>query len=224
MDHAEAVQAKAAERYLLNELTGPERDAFEEHYFCCSECAEDIKAGAGLLDNAREVVREEVRQSAAVRAGWLNWLRPAYALAAIAILAAVTGYQNLVTIPRLRDNAPTPQALTSYSFITQGARSEGRAEIAADPRSPLGLYFDIPAHGQFASYVCQVQTESGQTVFSVPISGESARDTVQLLVPASTFRAGRYVLVVRGQGQPAGREPAAGEVARFPFLFRSCSK
>lgn len=224
MDHAEAVQAKAAERYLLNELTGAERDAFEEHYFCCSECAQDLKAGAGLLDNAREVLREEVRESApAVRGGWFSWLRPAYALAAVTILAAVAGYQNLVTIPRLRGNALAPQALESYSFITQGARSEGRAEIGADPRSPLGLYFDIPTHGQFESYVCQVQTDSGHPVFSVQIPAERARDNVQLLVPGSTFRPGRYVLVIRGQG-PVGSEPAAGEVARFPFLFRSCSK
>ena len=35
MDHSEAVQLMATERYLLGELSPDQREAFEEHFFEC---------------------------------------------------------------------------------------------------------------------------------------------------------------------------------------------
>ena len=49
MDHGEALQMMAAERYLLDELTPEERDAFELHMFGCHECALDLRAGAAFM-------------------------------------------------------------------------------------------------------------------------------------------------------------------------------
>ena len=39
MEHEQATATLAAERYILNELTAAEREAFEEHYFVCERCA-----------------------------------------------------------------------------------------------------------------------------------------------------------------------------------------
>src|SRR5437879_3244589 len=60
MDHETAVRIGASERCLLGELTGDDRDGFEEHFFMCPECAEDGRAltvfrgsaRGGLLDKA----------------------------------------------------------------------------------------------------------------------------------------------------------------------------
>ena len=38
-----ATATLAAERYILNELTAAEREAFEEHYFVCERCAQEVK-------------------------------------------------------------------------------------------------------------------------------------------------------------------------------------
>ena len=57
MDHNEALQLQAAEKYVLGELPPPLRDEFEEHFFGCQECALDVKAAAGFVDNARHVWR-----------------------------------------------------------------------------------------------------------------------------------------------------------------------
>jgi len=57
MDHNEAIQLQAAEKYVLGELSPPLRDEFEEHFFDCQECALDVKAAAGFVDNARHVWR-----------------------------------------------------------------------------------------------------------------------------------------------------------------------
>jgi len=56
MDHSEALRQQAAEKYVLGELPKPLRDEFEQHFFDCQECALDVKAAAGFVDNARAVL------------------------------------------------------------------------------------------------------------------------------------------------------------------------
>lgn len=57
MDHLEAVRLRAAERYVLKQLTAAEADAFEEHFFSCPECAEEVRWIAMFEDNARKAVK-----------------------------------------------------------------------------------------------------------------------------------------------------------------------
>jgi Putative zinc-finger len=57
MDHIEALRLQAAEKYVLGDLPQLLRDEFEEHFFECQECALDVKAAAGFVDNARVVCR-----------------------------------------------------------------------------------------------------------------------------------------------------------------------
>ena len=42
MNHEEAMKAQTTERYLLGDLPENERDAFEEHYFECAICADEV--------------------------------------------------------------------------------------------------------------------------------------------------------------------------------------
>ena len=49
MDHEVASTTHAVERYLLGEMPSPERDAFEEHYFACTECAEGVRSGSVMV-------------------------------------------------------------------------------------------------------------------------------------------------------------------------------
>jgi anti-sigma factor RsiW len=57
MDHNEALRLRAVEKYVLGELPPSLRDQFEEHFFECQECAQDVKAAAEFVDNARAVWR-----------------------------------------------------------------------------------------------------------------------------------------------------------------------
>lgn len=59
MEHKEAIRIHAVDRYLLGELTAVEREEFEEHFFSCGECSEDLHMGAILVDNSRAVLGEE---------------------------------------------------------------------------------------------------------------------------------------------------------------------
>ena len=58
MGHDEAVRKRVAEKYVLGELSPALREEYEEHFFDCQECALDVKAAAGFVDNAREILRQ----------------------------------------------------------------------------------------------------------------------------------------------------------------------
>lgn len=224
MDHTEAMISQAVEKYFLGELKGAERDAFEEHFFDCAECAADVKTTAVLVDNVREVLRNvatDARKAPAREtrtSGFLTWWKPAYSFAAIAILVAAVGYQNFVTIPRLREGTTTvAQALPSYSFVTAGSRGANAMEIAVPAHSPFGIYVDIPGDPAFTSYSADVVNQSGATRFSIPVSAEQTRDTVQLLIPG-VLEPGQYDLVIRGH---KSGDPVAQEIIRHPFILRT---
>ena len=142
MDHSEAVQLRATEKYLLGDLPTDQREAFEDHFFACTECAQDVKTAAVFIDNARAALREApvpARQFQPARQkSWWGWLQPAWGLAAAAAILAVVGYQNLVTIPHLKTEmaaATTPQALTSFNLTTAGSRGAMRCWRFSHPRT-----------------------------------------------------------------------------------------
>ena len=236
MDHSEAVQLRATEKYLLGDLPTDQREAFEEHFFECTECAQDVKAAAVLIDNARAVLREAPVPARhfepARQKSWLGWFQPAWGLAAAAAILAVVGYQNLVTIPHLKTEmaaATTPQALTSFNLTTAGSRGAMESQPMVPAGKPFSFYIDIPASDSFAYYSAAVETDSGGRKFAVPVSREQAKDPVQILLPANTLTPGNYVLVVRGVGQatssasethvgqPTSAANVGTEIARYSF-------
>jgi len=100
MDHAEAARKLAVEQYLLGELSGPEREEFEEHFFDCPECVEALEMGAGFMQNARAVFQEDRALRPGPRRSRWNWtfwtgwrLAPAAAMAGWALACVLAGYQ-----------------------------------------------------------------------------------------------------------------------------------
>ena len=51
MDHETAVQLQAAERYVLEEFSPKERADFEEHFFGCPGCADEVRSATILAAN-----------------------------------------------------------------------------------------------------------------------------------------------------------------------------
>jgi hypothetical protein len=228
MDHSEAVQLKTAERYILGELTPSQRDAFEEHFFGCIECADDVKFAAMFADNAREALRTVPAPEivAAPRPspakGWFGWLRPGYAMGLVALLVATVGYQNLVTIPQMKHEvaANSPQTLPTFSLTTSGTRgSADLTEIAVRRSSPFGIYVDIPNSDKFASYSCEVRTRAGSRKLNINVSAAQAKDAVQLFIPGGTLDAGQYDVIVLGNRSASGT-PGSEEVVRHGFTVK----
>src|SRR5260370_17013319 len=92
MDHETAVQLQAAERYVLEEFSPKERADFEEHFFGCPGCADEVRSATILAANTKVVLNEtraeeeHARKSAAERAGRWSGLRLFWPLTASAAL------------------------------------------------------------------------------------------------------------------------------------------
>ena len=227
MNHDEAIRLKAAEKYLLGELSAELRDQYEDHYFGCAECAQDVRTGAVFIDNARDVlVPPSVselgakHQSASSGGWWATMLRPAFAVPALALLLLVAGYQNAVTIPHLRtalSQSDVAQTLPSFSLISGNSRGGAPLAISIPAGKPFSLFVDIPPRGSYASYVCEFQTESGTPELSLNVSADEAKRTVQLLIPAGRLTSGKHELVVRGLDSHGKPDADKIGVADYPF-------
>jgi hypothetical protein len=214
MDHNEAVRLQAAEKYVLGKLPKEQHAAYEEHYFECPACAEEIKATVAFMESAKQVVREEVAEPVGAErlapavpktGGWFDWLRPAFAVPVLAALALFIGYQNGVTIPRLKSSSSSQmgQAISSAFPLrgsVRGGSEDGDTGNKVRVRSgeSFTLNFDFTPTGTFSEYGWQLRDQSGRVVKSGNISGEKKYQRVSLNMAGGVESVGKYNLVFFG--------------------------
>ncbi len=203
MDHTVVVRQKMTERYLLDELDPELRDEFEEHYFDCPECAQDIRTGAEFVAHTKTVLADS-SEPATVRAipdrrpvGWFAWLRPAFAAPALAVLLAVVGYQNLVTYPRVQSQLNQPQVLPSAS-VNFGTWGAGGPATTVPEGKGLLLFVRIPPDGAYARYTANLYNPAGKMEGSFTIVPAAGQDQWSVTVPGIHREAGTYTMTVHG--------------------------
>ena len=90
MKHNRAVEDLAFESYLLGDMTFGERKAFEQHYFECAVCAEDLREASQFLEDAKRVLTGEREATRIQEVGsrcwiWSSSLQPQFATALVAV-------------------------------------------------------------------------------------------------------------------------------------------
>lgn len=208
MDHSEAVGLMATERYLLGELSSEIREAFEEHFFECQECAVDVRTGAALIDEAkRQMAASSIPSSAAARGespsmrrDRFSWWKPAFALPAFAVLLLIVGYQNIATIPSLRSATLQPR-LAPWTMLHVGTRDGAALPVLASQKSGAVLLVDVPATTTYSSFAFALQDPHGKQFWTETIPAASAQDgqqTLSLLIPGRGLQPGLYTLTISG--------------------------
>jgi hypothetical protein len=194
---------------LLDELDPELRDQFEEHLFDCQDCALDVRAAAMFVEQSKVILAEPATHSvvkdsakASARRGWLAWLRPAFAVPALAALLVVIGYQNLVTYPKLTAAANQPQ-VGPWASVNVSTRGASETIIKTHAGEGFGLIVNLPPEDGFASYVAEMYNPAGKLEWSGPISKAPAEDGRQIYIPGHSRLPGTYTLVVLGV-TPAG--------------------
>jgi hypothetical protein len=199
MTHQHAVETLAAERYLLDEMAELERFAFEEHYFSCAACAEDLRLSALMRDGAKAGLVEAPAartsapsRSVASHAGWraiLPW-------AAAASVAIAAGYQSLVTLPALRRQQSEPQVLAP---ITLRPASRGNEPTVALGLGGIATFaIDLNRPESVTSLTYELNSADGKTIASGRAPAPAIGAPLLLMIPASTLGAGgQYTLAVR---------------------------
>jgi Putative zinc-finger len=222
MDHYQATQLTAVEKYLLDELTPGERDDFEEHFFDCQECAIDLRSTAAFMAAAKkEFQANPVPKPGGATKGrtFFAALWPAALVwSALAASLLVVAYQNLVVFPRFATEIAglkAPEVLPSISLV--GGNSRGGQIPAAEVGAarPFLLQLDIPTQDRFSSYTCLLYSPSGSLAWRVEVSAEAAKDTVSIRVPSAVGPPGVYTLAV--QGNSAG---TSADLARYRFALK----
>src|SRR5262245_50353928 len=134
LDHLKATKRNVADRYVLGELSQAQREEFEEHYFECVDCAEDVRAFLAISSNSRSVLVDvpDCDEPAVVRRGtrmgWFqtlrSWRPPAvYAMApALAMLAltVMTTYQSFTLRSQL-----VAQSIPQFALRPDARGDEG---------------------------------------------------------------------------------------------------
>jgi anti-sigma factor RsiW len=203
MDHLQAVNTLAAERYLLDEMADAERHEFEGHFFSCTDCAEDLRAGAVMVDGARSGLIGSV-PAAAAPARWppqhianRRW-RPSIILpwAAAASFALATGYLSW-QIPRPGPIVLTPATLRPATRGQEAAVSPGAGGIVT-------LAVDLSGAAFTGTLRYELLRDGGSLLASGDAAVPPAEAPLLLSIPSTLVGPdGRYILRVHGSG-PGG--------------------
>ncbi len=215
MDHQQALDTKASERYLLGEMSEPERFAFEAHYFACQECGEDVRAGAAMARGIKAVCAGDAAAETAAavpgrdepRRGWFGWLSPAALVpTAVALgLAFVTGYQALIVVPSLRH--ATSSVAASAIVLRAAARGE-EPVVAVDRTSSVSvLAMDVNLVEPGAGLSWELTPADGSNRIAGVAQAPPPGAQLLLVVHNRDFRqAGRWTVVLRAaHGAEVGR-------------------
>lgn len=228
MNHNEAVEQMAVERYLLGELDSDAREDFEEHMFGCPECALDARVATVFIEEAKAQLGEvapsqpELKgagQKEKGRTHWFSWLRPAFAIPVFAALLLTIGYQNLITFPALRQAAGEP-AVIPVAPLSGVTRGDMRTIVVADRAHGIAVPVDIPldpAIGSFSSYSFELYNPQGRLAWSgsIPAPAQRSAGDLQLsiVMPGKMLKDGTYSVSISGTGAHGESTP----IERYVF-------
>jgi anti-sigma factor RsiW len=212
MNHREAVETLALERYLLGEMADQERDAFEEHFFSCAECAEDARAGDAMRDAVAAGMATTAATKVSPAGRLLTMPAPRRRLASVVVpwaaaasLALVAGYQAFIAVPALKRNARP----TVLAPVTLRPASRGQETVVVSSTGALiTLAVDLGGGVTNGSIDYEIRQADGKSIASDRVPAPTDGSPLLLLVPAELLQPGQhYVLVVKNSGND-GLTPA----------------
>jgi anti-sigma factor RsiW len=208
MDHSQALSTLATERYLLGEMTEQERDAFEEHYFDCGECAEDVRAGALMTDGARagligpaKVVQlgpRPIPRRVVRLGGALPW-------AVAATLAVVVGYQSLARGPAVSVGT----GAVALQPVTLRPASRGdEAVVTLVQGAGVTLAVDLGGVDVSRTSTFALQKADGTTVAAGTFPPPAPGSPLLLFLPANLLTPSAHYVLQVGDSQGQGSTSA----------------
>jgi hypothetical protein len=219
MDHKTAIKTQASEKYVLGQLTGAERDDFEEHMADCTFCLDEIATIDMFAANARAVFGDQAARTRTdeKKTGWLDWLRSrpiptlAFSGGLNLALAGLLGYSVIRVVPQLE----TQLARYETPAVTEGFRLQGTTRGAAQTfvvkASPYAiLRFDNPQKYTRYSYVL----EGVDIRRSGDLQGAPLADTMQVVVPVAGLQPGDYRVTLSGSDGSTSDGSGSVELAR----------
>ena len=215
MEHTDAVKLQAVEKYILGELPPTLRDEFEAHFFDCAECSQNLRAGVAFGATTKQYFGKQPDPDV-MPLPWFSWLKPVIAVPAFAALLFVIGYQNLVSIPHLKQVGPGVATVNQwFSLRATNVRGGAGEKFSVRPGHGFSLFVDITAVSSSpdSTFLLQLKDSSGKIIGNSPVSAADARRPVLFSVPAGVPE-GQYDLVVLEQAGGSTKE-----ASHLPFAI-----
>ena len=224
MEHQQAKEMHAAEKYVLGELAEELREQFEEHYSDCPECALDVQTTMEFVAASKQIFSEELQphgvktEIGRKRSKWAGWLKPLIAVPALAVLVVMLGYEaRQIRKSHQEAEMRDLSLVASADFGLRGGDREGGETVTVRVREgeAYGIHFDfLPSH-TFASYIGEIEDAAGHVAMKLRIPGERVNKEVKFVVPPGRLAPGNYALVIYGDGAEPATKVA---VAKFAFV------
>lgn len=144
MTHQEA-QQDTIERFVRHQLSTDERRAFEEHYFECEECFEQVQTMARFVAGIRQAARKGLLTESVVDPWWAILFKPTVIFATAAALVLILGMSWLLwkQTPRPQQElanrqtpTPAPQPTASIASTIPPIGENPKPDLLAQNRSP----------------------------------------------------------------------------------------
>jgi hypothetical protein len=231
MEHTEAIDTGAAERYALGEMSEAERDKYEEHFFDCPDCADEVRSAALFLENAGAVARdgdvgkEDVKERSVVRPrafwDWRSLFLPmplAAAAALVLLLGGPAAYLAFVKVPQLEQARAQAESLQAapWHFLSISRSETPTVSVTASQRM-VGLRLSKNSSQSHPFYLCELRDADGRVVLSNVIPAPPGGGELQILLPVGKLQPGAHVVAVAGIETPTTRP--ASDFTLYPFTF-----
>lgn len=151
MSCQQAAEGALAERYTLGQLSDPEREAFERHYFECARCFEDLELHRALARSVQVARPARVGRRRLVKTPSLAWTAAAAVVAVIATSVLVfrsgilpSGGSSSSVPPR----SPGPTLPGLPPVPPRGSMAD-LARVQPPPYVPPTLRGSDPGRGRF---------------------------------------------------------------------------
>ncbi|MEK6374635.1 MAG: hypothetical protein AABO58_18275 [Acidobacteriota bacterium] len=189
-------------------MTNEERDDFEEHYFDCAVCAEDVKAAIAIRDGSLAFV-EPVIVDPVIPFEQRRRRLPASFAAAAAVAVALLGWMQFGVVEPLRSAvAEAREPYTPKTYPLENLRGT-RIEVA---NSTSGAQLDVDTSavaGHPGPYTCRIvdaQNRPHGAAFT------SSADDQKIVIPPKGLKPGDYTIRVSDANQKV--------VTEYPIAVR----
>jgi anti-sigma factor RsiW len=190
MTHDEAKKSMAAEAYVLDDLEAAERNAFEEHFFDCTDCTADVLDAAKIADGVRTGSTNVVP----FPHHYSRWV----AAAAAAAVAIGLAYNYMPRPQGLPPGTPI-RSIAHQQAIDLDASRAAQAPFVVIGNEPVLVGFVIPVLDPRPPYVCELRDDAGVIIGVKTVdTKEKASNPVSMVITAGKFHSGHYTLGIRG--------------------------
>ena len=219
LSHEEAEHTGMIERYLKGQLAGHELERFEDHYFECRECLNQLEVAEVLEDGLRAAAAEDLlRARVAQEAGWRIWMARRgrgllLALLAIAILLPVMSQWRT---PALGPDGNTPVFFLGQergASVGETLTEAPTVQIQPDEQTSaivLALEFDSQDRGPFEARLRPLAADADPRTWSIDGLVIDHNATLTFSLPQGVLEPGDHLVTIHAA-------PDRGPLAQFLF-------